>query len=151
MSDLLRRLGATTHQGWETANDEGRKDHFKSDYWDCPRKRFDETDFTFFSVPVRSDSDGEAALKAFLRSHRVVAIDRRRVGQGADSYEPSYAHRLAPSNARRAARGQKVRAKGCIEILSPEEFAVFAQLRRLRQKIAQVEVVPVYTIFTNEQ
>jgi superfamily II DNA helicase RecQ len=37
------------------------------------------------------------------------------------------------------------------EILSPEDFAVFARLRELRKEIAQVEAVPVYTIFTNEQ
>jgi superfamily II DNA helicase RecQ len=37
------------------------------------------------------------------------------------------------------------------EVLSPEEFAVFARLREVRKEIAQSEAVPVYTIFTNEQ
>ncbi len=37
------------------------------------------------------------------------------------------------------------------EVLSAEDFAVFAKLRDLRKEIAQGEAVPVYTIFTNEQ
>ena len=37
------------------------------------------------------------------------------------------------------------------EVLSPEDFAVFARLRQLRKEIAQAEAVPVYTIFTNDQ
>src|SRR5262249_19764687 len=37
------------------------------------------------------------------------------------------------------------------EVLSPEEFTVFAKLRELRKEIAHAEAVPVYTIFTNEQ
>ena len=37
------------------------------------------------------------------------------------------------------------------EVLSPEDFAVFARLRQARKEIAQAEAVPVYTVFTNEQ
>lgn len=37
------------------------------------------------------------------------------------------------------------------EVLSPEDFPVFAKLRELRKAIAQQEAVPVYTLFTNEQ
>ena len=37
------------------------------------------------------------------------------------------------------------------ELLQPDEFAVFAQLRDWRKEIAQREAIPVYTIFTNEQ
>ena len=37
------------------------------------------------------------------------------------------------------------------EVLSPEDFAVFARLRQVRKEIAQDDAVPVYTVFTNEQ
>jgi superfamily II DNA helicase RecQ len=43
------------------------------------------------------------------------------------------------------------RGKDYKEILSPDDFAVFAKLRELRKEMAQAEAVPVYTIFTNEQ
>jgi len=37
------------------------------------------------------------------------------------------------------------------DVLSPEDFAVFAKLREWRKKTADAEAVPVYTIFNNEQ
>lgn len=37
------------------------------------------------------------------------------------------------------------------EVLSPEDFAVYAKLREARKQIAQQEAVPIYTVFTNEQ
>ena len=48
-------------------------------------------------------------------------------------------------------RGTKGRPKDYKEILSADDFAVFAKLRELRKEIAQREAVPVYTVFTNEQ
>jgi len=62
---------------------------------------------------------------------RVDDIDGQAAGSGGD----------------RGARG-KVYYK---EVLSPDEFTVFAKLRDVRKEIAQPEAVPVYTIFTNEQ
>ena len=37
------------------------------------------------------------------------------------------------------------------ELLSPEDFAVFAKLREWRKQQADESSVPVYTIFTNQQ
>ena len=37
------------------------------------------------------------------------------------------------------------------EVLSPEDFSVFATLREWRKQAAGEAGVPVYTIFTNEQ
>jgi superfamily II DNA helicase RecQ len=37
------------------------------------------------------------------------------------------------------------------EVLAPDVFALFAQLREFRKRLAQEEGVPVYTVFTNEQ
>jgi superfamily II DNA helicase RecQ len=48
-------------------------------------------------------------------------------------------------------RGPRARGKDYREILNPDDFAQFAQLRELRKEVAQAEAVPVYTIFTNEQ
>ena len=43
------------------------------------------------------------------------------------------------------------KSKDYKEILSPDDFAIFAKLRDLRKTIGQAEAIPVYTIFTNEQ
>ncbi|MDP6191259.1 MAG: HRDC domain-containing protein, partial [Gammaproteobacteria bacterium] len=37
------------------------------------------------------------------------------------------------------------------ELLSPEDFAVYARLRTLRNQLAETEGTPAYAIFTNEQ
>ena len=58
----------------------------------------------------------------------------------------------AESSGSPAARNGAARGKvDYREVLSPEDFAVFARLRQVRKEIAQAEAVPVYTVFTNEQ
>ena len=37
------------------------------------------------------------------------------------------------------------------EVLSPEDFVIFARLREMRKELARTEQVPAYAIFTNEQ
>ena len=37
------------------------------------------------------------------------------------------------------------------EVLSPEDFVIFARLRETRKELAKTEQVPAYAIFTNEQ
>jgi superfamily II DNA helicase RecQ len=107
----------------------------------------------FFSVPIRDDGSAENELNVFLRSHRVLAIDRRWVDQGADSFWSICVDYVDAGVASDATRGRMVRGRGkdYKEILSADDFAVFAKLRELRKEMAQAEAVPVYTIFTNEQ
>jgi superfamily II DNA helicase RecQ len=51
-----------------------------------------------------------------------------------------------PGTADRAKRGVDYK-----EVLSAEDFAVFAKLRDLRKEMAEKEGVPPYAVFTNEQ
>ena len=109
--------------------------------------------FKFFNVPIQGCEQAEEELNAFLRSHKVLAVDRRWVDQGANSFWSfcvDYLDRGSGGGA--GSRHQKEREKvDYREILSVDEFAIFARLRELRKEIAQAEAVPVYTIFTNEQ
>ena len=110
--------------------------------------------FKFFTVSIQDDGTAAAELNGFLRSHRVLSVDRRWVEQGASSfwsfcidYLEHATGGLGPARAGSAPRG-KVDYK---DVLSAEEFAVFARLRDVRKQISASEAVPVYTIFTNEQ
>ncbi len=108
--------------------------------------------FKFFCIPARDDGTVETEVNTFLMSHRVLAVDRRWVDQGADSYWAlcvDYVGSTQGTSDR--SRGPKGRTKDYREILSAEDFTVFAKLRELRKEIAQAEAVPVYTLFTNEQ
>lgn len=110
-----------------------------------------------FLVPARDDGSAQRELNGFLGSHRILAIDRRFVDQGENSFwsfcvdylESSAGSHGGGSGSRGAVnRTTKVDYR---EVLSPEEFAVFAQLRDWRKQVSQAAAVPVYTVFTNEQ
>ena len=104
----------------------------------------------FFAIPVHDHSDAKAQLNAFLGSHRVVAIDRRFVDQGVQSFWAICVDYIAGSPGKGGSNASRERVD-YKEKLTPEEFRVFAQLRDLRKELAQAEAVPVYTIFSNDQ
>src|SRR5262249_21751460 len=105
--------------------------------------------------PARGGGPAEEELNRFLRSHRVLSVDRRWVDQGTDSFWSFCVDYLesAPSN-RGASQGPQDARNNKVdyrEVLSPPEFDLFVKLRSLRQAIAKDEAVPVSMIFTNEQ
>ena len=109
--------------------------------------------FKFFTIPIQNYGQAEEELNAFLLSHKVLAVDRRWVDQGANSFWSFCVDYLDGGGSRgTGARQQKEREKvDYREVLTPEEFAVYAKLRELRKEVSEAEAVPVYTIFTNEQ
>lgn len=112
--------------------------------------------FQLFTVPIQDDGRALEQLNAFLRSHKILSVDRRWVEQGASSFWSFCIDYLEGASADgggyRGSRGPGARAKiDYRETLEPADFAVFARLRDLRKEISQAEGVPVYTIFTNEQ
>jgi hypothetical protein len=90
----------------------------------------------FFTVPIQNAEQAEAELNGFLRSHKVLSIDRRWVEQGSTSFWTFCVDYLdgqaTGSGGDRGARG-KVDYK---EVLRPDEFTVFAKLREVRKEIA---------------
>ena len=110
--------------------------------------------YRFFQIPARGDTQAEGELNQFLQSHRVLAVDRRWVEQGENSYWALSVDYHDTGNEPRAAGVRSQSGKSKIDyrdVLSPEDFAVFAKLRDVRKAISQAEAVPVYTVFTNEQ
>jgi superfamily II DNA helicase RecQ len=111
--------------------------------------------FRFFTVPIQDGGQASNELNTFVRSHKVLSVDRRWVEQGPASfwcfcidYLESPAGTFSGGNGRPSGPRAKVDYR---EVLNPQDFAVFVKLRDLRKEIAQAEAVPVYTIFTNEQ
>jgi superfamily II DNA helicase RecQ len=101
----------------------------------------------FFVIPIRELEAVEAEVNRFLRSVRVVHLQREFVPQGDNSFWSLAVEYLADG-----ASGPRRRARiDYKEVLSPEAFGIFATLREWRKAKAAREAVPVYTIFTNEQ
>ena len=109
--------------------------------------------YRFFLIPVRQSVPAEEELNRFLRSHRVLNVDRRWVDEGSESFWSFCVDYLETGQDGRVAQsGASERGRvDYREVLSPEQFALFVKLRALRQGIAKDEAVPVYMVFTNEQ
>ncbi len=106
-----------------------------------------------FLIPVRDIENSERELNSFIGSQRVLSLERNWVEDGVNSFWSICVDYLPP-----ASEGSTFKATSSNrartdyrEILSPEQFALFAKLRDFRKEIAQQEAVPVYTVFTNEQ
>ncbi len=103
----------------------------------------------FFAVPALDPGDAEAAVNSFVAQHRVTSIDRELVSERSGSYWS-----LCVTYIEGAASGAASPKKGKVdyrEVLPPEDFEVYAELRRLRKELAERDGVPLYGVFTNEQ
>jgi superfamily II DNA helicase RecQ len=106
--------------------------------------------YKFFIVPVIGGEEAEAELNKFLIENKIAALERKFVEDGAGSLWAlcvSYIENAAlkPSTT------QKKPNVDYREVLSEEDFAVFARLRSLRKELAERDGVPPYAVFTNEQ
>lgn len=105
----------------------------------------------FFIIPVQAPDEATADLNRLLSSARILTVDRQFVADGASSFWAVSVTSLPTSRDRPAAQGAKKPAIDYREVLSPEDFALYARLRDLRKQLAQTEGVPPYAVFTNEQ
>lgn len=101
----------------------------------------------FFTIPVHDD-EAAKALDTFLVAHRVAAIDRHFVANGAHSFWAIAVEFVAGEPGALGARKGKVDYR---ELLPEAEFNVYAKLRTLRKQVAEKDGVPPYALFTNEQ
>ncbi|MDZ4848117.1 MAG: HRDC domain-containing protein [Pirellulaceae bacterium] len=106
----------------------------------------------FFTIPIQDSAATQAELNGFLSSHKVLAIDRRWVDLGTNSFWAICVDYLASATI--SGDHQPALSRNRIDyksILPADEFEVFSRLRDLRKEMAQAEAVPVYALFTNEQ
>jgi superfamily II DNA helicase RecQ len=105
--------------------------------------------YEFFRISAVDPVEETAELNAFLSSNRITTVDRQFVADAANSFWSfcvGYEGRRSITEKPTSRKTVDYR-----EILSPQEFAVFARLRELRKTLAAEEGVPPYAIFNNEQ
>ena len=107
----------------------------------------------FFIIPVRDLVNAENALNAFLSNHAVISIERKWIDEGWNSFWSICVDYLVlgselPKDRLKNSNRSRIDYR---EVLSADEFSLFAKLRDWRKEVAQQESVPVYTVFTNEQ
>ena len=125
--------------------------------------RSEVMEFHFITINALDPQPGQEELNRLCAERRVAAVDRQFVTAGLDSFW-SVCVAIAPgpgplpaslkSSGRRAGSGNGKAGPSRIdykEVLSEEDFAAFADLRKWRKQVAEVEGVPLYAVFTNEQ
>ena len=107
----------------------------------------------FFQIPTTGCEAVEAEMNAFLRSHRILKVDRELVQRESS---PCWAvcveymdGAVASGPGGRGSQRTDDRRVDYKAVLSEGDFAVFSMLRDLRKTLAEAEGVPAYAIFTN--
>jgi len=106
--------------------------------------------YSFFVIPTLDDQDASDEMNRFMQSVKLVQVHREFVNLGGSSYWAFAIEYLSGESVTPKSK----RLKATIdykEVLSPEDFAVYARLRDWRKETALREGVPPYVVFTNEQ
>ena len=104
--------------------------------------------FRFFMVPALGGEDAEAEVNQFISQNRIVAVERKFVEDGANSF---WALCISVERSGQKPSSGKRAAVDYREVLNETDFAIYARLRNLRKQLAEREGVPPYAIFTNDQ
>ncbi len=99
--------------------------------------------FNTFFIPVGDDGRAQDELNSFLRSQRVLAVEKAFVETGW-SFCVEWLEGGKPSF-------QKKGKVDYREVLTPEQFTAFSRLREKRKELAQRDGVQLYAVMTNEQ
>lgn len=105
----------------------------------------------FFAIPALDPAEAEVELNKFLATHRILTIDRELTIERQRSFwalAVTYQEAGPAGGVKVGAKKPRIDYK---DVLNSQDFAVYAELRSLRQAIAGEEAVPPYMIFTNAQ
>ena len=105
-----------------------------------------------FTIPLFDNEAELNEMNGFLRSQKVLTIDKQFVSVGENAYWSFCITYLQLSKqstmAQNAQRQNKIDYK---EVLDVATFAVFSTLRTIRKQIAENEAIPAYAVFTDSE
>lgn len=107
--------------------------------------------YRVFAVPATGSPDLEEALNHFLRSKRIVSVQKSLQevdGAARWCFCVEYLEGALAGDQKASGRSKRIDYK---EVLSEEDFLVFVRLRDARKELATAEAIPVYAVCTNEQ
>ena len=104
----------------------------------------------FFKIPVSNTVSAESELNSFCSAHSINHIERHFVADGENSFWAIAVTYSEQSNETTSTnkRSERIDYK---ELLSANDFTIYARLRDERAKIAKEKGIAVYAIFSNEQ
>jgi len=107
------------------------------------------TQYASFYVSPFGEKSVTDELNSFLRSHRIVNVDKRLIdGERGTGWVFLVEYGNTDSKNTSNASSQRIDYR---EVLNPVEYALYDKLRNLRKQIAEKSGIPVYAVFTNDQ
>ncbi len=105
-------------------------------------------EFKIFAISAQYGEDANEELNKFMRSHKVIDIDKEFVGgdKGYWSFCISYI-----SGGKSASNRERKEKKDYRKLLDEKTFGVFEQLRKYRKEIAKNDAVPAFAVFTDAE
>jgi superfamily II DNA helicase RecQ len=100
-----------------------------------------------FTISINSVEDYNEELNRFLRSHKIIEIEKQLIQTPTGVYWCMYISYIMPTLVEQAPK-ERVDYK---QALSPAHFVVFSVLREARKKIATNEGVSAYIVFTDAE
>ena len=110
--------------------------------------------YRFFSIPLAQPESAEVELNRFLASVKVSGVEKHFVNDGTNScwaVAVQYGGAPGTNAAAGTTPGKTDNRIDYRDVLSPEQFAIYDRLRRLRKEVAETEKVKVFNVFDNEQ
>lgn len=109
--------------------------------------------FKFFTIPIKDSDAAEAEMNRFLASVKVITVYRDFVVDGGNSCRLiDIEYQTGDAAVQAVKSGQSAKKKiDYKEVLSPDDFAVYARLRDWRKETGEKEGVQLYNILNNEQ
>jgi superfamily II DNA helicase RecQ len=107
------------------------------------------TQYACFFISPFGEKSVTDDLNAFLRSHRIVNIDKRLIdGERGTGWVFLVEYGNESGKSASNVPSQRIDYR---EILNSAEYALYDNLRKLRKEIADKAGIPVYAVFTNDQ
>jgi superfamily II DNA helicase RecQ len=107
------------------------------------------TQYAGFFVSPFGEKSVTDELNAFLRSHRIVNVDKKLI-DGERGTGWVFLVEYGTGDGKNAPNTQTQRVD-YREVLNAAEYALFDKLRNLRKELAEKSGIPVYAVFTNDQ
>ena len=99
------------------------------------------------TIPINGVEDYNEELNKFLRSHKIVEIEKQLIQTSVGVYWCMYISYITPTVVEQASK-EKIDYR---QVLNEKHFAVFSLLREVRKKIATDEGVSAYIVFTDAE
>jgi superfamily II DNA helicase RecQ len=107
------------------------------------------TQYAGFFVSPFGEKSVTDELNAFLRSHRIVNVDKKLIdGERGTGWVFLIEYGTGDGKNTPNTQTQRVDYR---EVLNAAEYALFDKLRNLRKELAEKSGIPVYAVFTNDQ